>query len=132
LTIGGPSVLRDNVKTTHRDLEVWKEGIALAKLVYEESRHLPKDELFGLTSQMRRAAVSVPSNVAEGAARGTLKEFRHYLFVSRGSLAELETLTIIAHNAGYLSEEAKVGLRQQISYVSSLLQGLLSSLARKQ
>jgi four helix bundle protein len=119
------------VSKTHRDLEVWKEAIALADLVYRETRVFPREELYGLTVQMRRAAVSVPSNIAEGAARGTVKEFRQYLFISRGSLAELETLTIIAANADILQSESSDVMRHQIRQVSSLLQGLLASLASK-
>ena len=74
---------------SHRDLDVWKSSIRLVSEVYVLTRKFPSDELYGLTSQMRRAAVSVPSNIAEGAARGSLKEFSRFLSISLGSLAEV-------------------------------------------
>ena len=113
---------------THRDLVLWHEGIALADAVYETTRAFPHEELYGLTSQMRRATVSVPTNVAEVAARGTQKEFRHFLFVARGSLSELETLIIIANNAGILTDESSQTLSGKTSHVSSILQGLLNKM----
>ncbi len=90
---------------THRDLDAWKLGISLADLIYETTRDFPSEERFGLTSQLRRAAVSVSTNIAEGAARETTKDYRRFLFIARGSLAELETLVIIAANAGLIDDE---------------------------
>lgn len=76
---------------TYKKLIVWQKSIALVKGVYEFSNNLPKDELYGLVAQMKRAAVSIPANIAEGSRRGTRKDFRHFLFNSFGSGAELET-----------------------------------------
>ena len=113
----------------HRDLQVWREAIALVTDVYRFTRELPKNEMFGMVAQMRRAAVSVPSNVAEGAARGTSREFRQYLFIARGSLAELETQVIIARNLNDVSETSR--LEQRIRQVLMLLSALSRSLEQK-
>jgi four helix bundle protein len=92
---------------THHDLDAWKLSIELADLVYRVTREFPREERYGLTSQLRRAAVSVPTNIAEGAARESTKEFRRFLVIARGSLTELETLIIIASNADLLSNDAR-------------------------
>src|SRR5436853_2320081 len=81
---------------SYRDLLVWQKGIALVKSVYLLSQSFPADERFGLTSQMRRAAVSIPSNIAEGQARRTTKEFIHFISNSEGSIAEVDTHLVIA------------------------------------
>ena len=87
---------------THKDLDVWKLGIELVEKIYKATTGFPKEEIYGLTSQMRRAAVSIPSNIAEGAARNSEKEFIQFLYISLGSLSELETQVIIANKIGYL------------------------------
>lgn len=87
---------------THKDLDIWKLGIDLVEKVYNLTGRFPKDEVFGLTSQMRKAAVSVPSNIAEGAARNSKREFLQFLYISLGSLSEIETQLIIAQRLGYL------------------------------
>lgn len=92
------------MKRKHHELRVWQDGIALVKLVYQVTALFPKEEIFGLTSQMRRAAVSIPANIAEGAARSTSKEFAQFLTIARGSLSELETLTVISRELGYLKD----------------------------
>ena len=89
------------VYTTHKDLDVWKESINLAKEIYALTEEFPKEELYGLTSQIRRAAVSVPSNIAEGAARNSNKEYIRFLYISLGSLSELETQIILAREFGF-------------------------------
>jgi four helix bundle protein len=86
----------------HHELRVWQDAVALVKQVYECTKSFPSDERFGLTSQLRRAAVSVPSNIAEGAARRSKREFVQFLTVARGSLAEVETQIIIGPDLGYL------------------------------
>jgi four helix bundle protein len=83
--------MAEGMKRRHHDLQVWMEGMSLAKDVYAATASFPKEEIYGLTSQMRRAAVSLPSNIAEGAARGSKKEFLQFLVIARGSLMELET-----------------------------------------
>src|SRR5579864_9055186 len=87
----------------YRDLKTWQEAMELVKGVYVATRHFPRDELYGLTSQLRRAAVSIPSNIAEGQARFSSKEFAHFLSQARGSLVEIETQILIAQDLGYLS-----------------------------
>ena len=81
---------------SYKDLEIWQEGIQLVKSVYKLTREFPKEELYGLTSQMRRAAVSIPANIAEGYARHHRNECRQFLYIMLGSLAELETLGIVS------------------------------------
>ena len=80
----------------YRDLLVWKQGIELVKLIYQITKNFPKEELYGLTSQIRRSAISIPSNIAEGHARDSLKEYLHFLSIAAGSLAELQTQLVIA------------------------------------
>jgi four helix bundle protein len=87
---------------THKDLDVWQLGIQLVKAIYATTAKFPPEELYGLTSQLRRAAVSVPANIAEGAARNGKKEFIQFLYISLGSLSEIETLLIIADDLNYL------------------------------
>ena len=89
---------------THKDLRIWQESIELVTHVYKITASFPKEDMYGLTSQIRRSAVSVPSNIAEGAGRNSKKEFKHFLYISIGSLAELETQLIIAKNIGFLEE----------------------------
>jgi len=110
----------------YRDLLVWQKAIELVTDIYRVTRGFPKDELYGLTSQIRRAAVSIPSNIAEGQGRLTRGEFRQFLGQARGSYAELETQLIIARNLGYLSQPGN--LIEQLAEVGRLLNGLLSSL----
>ncbi len=89
-------------RETHRDLIAWREAMRLVAIVYRETNAFPKQEIFGLTSQIRRAVVSVPSNIAEGAARSSTKEFAQFLRIACSSLAELETQLEIAVLLGYL------------------------------
>jgi four helix bundle protein len=86
----------------HKDLEVWKESMLLAKEVYFLTKDFPKEELYGITSQIRRASVSVPSNIAEGAARSSDKEFIQFLYISLGSLSELETQLLLARDLEFI------------------------------
>lgn len=96
------------MRRKHHELHAWQLAIELVKEVYALTASFPRDEIYGLTSQMRRAAISVPSNIAEGAARATDKEFLHFLHVARGSLSELETQTILAKELGFAKEVAAV------------------------
>jgi four helix bundle protein len=86
---------------THKDLDVWKMGLDLVERVYRITGKFPKEEQFGLTSQLRRAVVSIPSNIAEGAARSSKREYLQFLYISPGSLAEVETQLIIAERLKY-------------------------------
>ncbi len=97
----------------HKHLQAWKLGIDFVVLVYELSSHFPKHELHGLTNQIRRAAVSIPSNIAEGSARNSTKEFTQYLHIALGSLAEAETQMIIAKRLGHLPEDTDLFVRCQ-------------------
>ena len=114
------------MKKSHHRLEAWKQAMSLVKKVYTQTSSFPKPELYGLTSQMRRAAVSIPSNIAEGAARETTAEFLRFLYIARGSLAELETQILIAHDLGYINNAEP--LKADIYQVSALLDGLIRSL----
>jgi four helix bundle protein len=113
---------------THKDLEVWKQAMALAKGIYELTRDFPKEETYGLVSQIRRAAVSIPSNLAEGAARNSDKEFIRYLYVSLGSLAELETQLLLSKDLGYAQNEE---INERVERVRKLLLGLIKYLKGK-
>ncbi|MBS1808040.1 MAG: four helix bundle protein [Acidobacteria bacterium] len=89
----------------YKDLLVWQKGIRLVRCIYELTRYFPAEEKFGLTSQLRRAAVSVPSNIAEGQARNSVAEFIHFISYAEGSVAELDTQLIVAIELGFLSQE---------------------------
>ena len=117
------------MKRKHHDLLVWQESIQLVRMVYEATAFFPRDELYGLTSQMRRAAVSVPSNIAEGAARFGIREFLQFLAIARGSLSELETQIILAKELDLLQQSDD--LFEQIEKVFALLGGLIQSQKRK-
>lgn len=87
------------------NLRIWKEGMALAKLIYQHTAVFPKTEIYGLTSQMRRAAVSIPSNIAEGSQRETDTDFAHFIVITKGSWGELKTQILLAESLGYLAPE---------------------------
>lgn len=111
----------------YEDLRVWHEAIALSKLVYAKTASFPKSEAFGLTSQIRRSAVSVASNIAEGAARNSSKEFSHFIGIALGSLAELHTQLIIA-NGLYIDTNTSQELINSIQQLRKMLSGLKSKL----
>lgn len=115
------------MKLSHHDLEAWKTAVNLVREVYRLTADFPEDERFGLVSQMRRAAVSVPSNIAEGAARGTPREFAHFLMVARGSLAELETQVRIAVDLALTDNDRAGQTSALIELTFALLSGLLRS-----
>ena len=96
--------MSDNIRT-HKDLKIWSRSVDLVTRIYKVTEGFPKSELFGLTSQIRRAAVSVPSNIAEGSGRRSTKELIYFLHIAIGSMAELETQFIISQNLGYLKAE---------------------------
>ena len=113
---------------TYRDLIAWQKAMSLARKVYAETEVLPKREAFGLVDQMRRAAVSIPSNIAEGYGRLTDLQFRHFLGTARGSTFELQTQTELTIDLGYLDEERGRNLLEQEAEVGRILNGLLKSL----
>ena len=113
---------------THKDLIVWQKSICLVTEVYQITKGFPKEEMYGIVNQLRRAAISVPSNIAEGAARFSKKEFCQFLYISLGSAAELETQFIISRNLDYLGQEIYDRLLEQLSEVRKTLLGLIQSL----
>ena len=113
---------------TYRDLVAWQKGIDLCELVYRASAAFPRREIYGLTSQIRRAAVSVPSNIAEGAGRITKGEFVQSIGHARGSLLEIETQLIVAQRLGYLDAKETDALLTVTNEVGKLSNGLIRSL----
>ncbi len=107
----------------HKELDVWKESVELVVEVYSITRRFPKEEIYGLTNQMRRSAVSIPSNIAEGAARQTEKEFVHFLHIASGSAAELETQLIISKKLNFVQEIDS--LFKRIIVIQKMLGGLI-------
>ena len=114
--------------TSYRNLEVWQFAVNWIFLVYRASAGWPRDERFGLTSQVRRAAVSVASNIAEGAARRTTGEFLQFVGIARGSLAEAETQLIIAARLGYLEPDVESRLMTAADRISRMLVSLAAAL----
>jgi four helix bundle protein len=112
---------------SHRKLLVWQAAIDLAKAAYEVTERFAESERFGLTQQMRRAAVSVASNIAEGAGRASAADKAHFFVMAQGSLSELDTQLEIASSLGYLSGSDKEGLAENIGRTSRLLSGLIRS-----
>ena len=113
---------------SYKDLIVWQKAIVLVTNVYRCTKPFPKDELYGLTSQLRRAAVSVPCNIAEGQGRLSTGEFKQFLGHARGSLHEMQTQLVIAENLGYLGKTEKDRLLADSTEVDRMLNGLISSL----
>lgn len=109
----------------HKDLEVWQKGILLVTDIYQLTNNFPKEELYGLTNQIRRAAVSIPSNIAEGSARQSNKEFIQFLHIALGSLMELETQLIISKNIFFISEEMMAEKQLKIEELGKMLNGLI-------
>lgn len=116
---------------THRDLDVWKKAINLVTLIYKYTVDYPKDEIYGLTSQIRRCAVSIPSNIAEGSARTTRKDFAHFLAIALGSVAELETQLIISKNLNYLPDDKLNELMDELVSIRRMTLGLRKSINKK-
>ena len=112
----------------YEDLKVWQKAIDFAEAVCHASANFPSDEKYGLTSQLRRASVSVASNVAEGSGRGTDKEFIRFLYVARGSLAEVKTQLIISRRIGLLTQEMLNPLMEAADEISRMISGLRNSI----
>jgi four helix bundle protein len=115
----------------HEKLEVWGRAIEFVTAVYRGSENFPKEEKFGLTSQIRRAAVSIPANIAEGAGRESAREFIHFLSNAQGSASELATELIIACRLGFLSEEAHRELSSELDNIGRMIFGLSQHLKHK-
>jgi four helix bundle protein len=114
----------------YQDLIVWQKAMDLVENIYASSRSFPREEVYGLTSQLRRAAVSIPSNIAEGQGRRTTADFVRHLSIAYGSLRELETQTLMAARLQYLSSVSSQDILRTAGEVGRLLNGLISSLAR--
>ncbi len=115
----------------YKDLIVWQKSIALITMAYKILAKFPKEEMFGLTSQMKRSSCSIPANIAEGWARGTDKYFVQFLFVAKGSLAEFETQVEIANNLGFLSSEDYNNLMAASIEIGRMLNSLIKSIKKK-
>jgi four helix bundle protein len=114
----------------HKKLDVWKKSIELVQKIYELTNSFPKSEDYGLTNQMRRAAVSIPANISEGAARQTKKEFVQFLHMAQGSLSELDTHLEIAISLGYSKENDFPDLSLLTNDIDKMLTGLIKSLKK--
>ena len=112
-----------------RDLEVWQLGKNIVVAVYEATEEFPADERFGLTSQMRRSSVSIPSNIAEGFNRFNKKDYRRYLYIALGSCAELETQIELSFELGYLPQDATSVLLEKLDFESRMLRNLIKKLS---
>lgn len=119
------------MKRAHKQLDAWKEAVALATDVYKLTETFSKTEIYGLTSQMRRATVSVSSNIAEGAARFSTKEFAQFLNIAGGSLSELDTHIEIAVNLSYISDTQKKEIEPKIDSIAAKLAGLINSVRKR-
>jgi four helix bundle protein len=116
---------------SYRDLIVWQLGIVLAKSIYELTKSFHRDEIYGLTAQLRRAAVSIPSNIAEGHARDSSKEFLHHISFALGSLAEVETQLILSRELGFFEYTELDALLQRTDDLGRKLRGLQKSIKSK-
>jgi len=116
---------------TFKDLKVWQKAYSLVLEVYKASKNFPSEERFGLTSQIRRAAVAIPSNIAEGYARRYLKQYIQFLYIAYGSGAEIETQLMLAKDLGYLKEEKFKELIEKYYEIERMLMGLIKDLEKK-
>lgn len=112
----------------HRELQVWQKAMQVTENIYKVVRLLPKDETYALSDQMRRAAVSIPSNIAEGNARGTNKETIHFLYIAQGSRAEVETQLELCFRIGYIDKDTLDNVIAQLQEIGRMISGLIKSL----
>ena len=120
-----------DVAKAFRDLLVWQKSMDLTQEIYSLTATFPKSETYGLTSQMRRCAVSIPSNIAEGAGRATRRDFANFVVIARGSNFELETQIILAERLGYLDQQSAEYVSSASADVGKLLRGLLAHLRQE-
>lgn len=114
--------------SSYKELLVWQKSIQLVTDIYKLTKIFPKEEAYSLVSQMHRAAISIPSNIAEGHDRNSDKEFSQFLCIARGSLAELETQVIISENLGYIKQEQKIHILNKCYEIGKMINGLLKKL----
>ena len=115
----------------YKELIVWEKSYQLCLHIYKVTKRFPKDEMYGLTSQVRRSAVSIPSNIAEGYGRKTTTEYVRFLYIAYGSVCELETQTMLSGDLGYVGKEGFQILREEIGEVERMLKALIKSLENK-
>jgi four helix bundle protein len=113
---------------TFKDLTVWQEAMNLVEMIYRQTKNFPKEEMYGMTSQIRRAAVSIPANIAEGNGRKSRKEYLQFLSIANGSVSELDTHLLIAERLNFLPKEIAEPLQTQLQSVGRLLSALRKSL----
>ena len=113
---------------SYKDLTIWQKSIELTKIIYTLTKSYPKEEQYGLTAQIRRAAVSVPSNIAEGHTRYGSREFTHFLYIARGSLAEIDTQSYIAQQLGYIDEQQYLSIFSKIDELQRMIFSLIDKL----
>lgn len=113
---------------SYRDLDIWNKGIGIVKGVYKSTERFPKQETYGLSSQMRRAAVSIPSNIAEGFRRYHNKEYKQFLYIALGSCAELETQITIAKELEYIALNEEAILLEQLDHLCRMTSNLIKKL----
>jgi four helix bundle protein len=114
----------------YQDLIVWQKSLEFTIAIYRYTKTFPKEETYGLTSQMRRAAVSISSNIAEGQTRHTVKQFFQFLSIARGSLSELETQIILTYRLNYISEDTKNELLKTAEEIGRMLSSLMKNLTK--
>jgi four helix bundle protein len=115
---------------THRDLMVWKKSIDFVTKIYKATERFPKTEIYGITSQIRRAAVSIPSNIAEGSARNTDRELIHFLHISRASAVEIETQLLISENLNYIDTSNEC-LKNDLIEILKMLTALINKIKQR-
>jgi four helix bundle protein len=113
---------------SYKDLIVWQKALDLVEIIYQVTKTFPKEELYGLTNQLRRAGASIPSNIAEGHARSSTQEFHRFLSIARGSLGEVETQLIIAQRLGYLSKSQLDPILALQTEINKMTNGLMTKL----
>lgn len=129
----GSAVDRERAKIRNfKDLEIWQRGLDLATSVYSITSEFPKEEVYGLTSQMRRAAVSVPSNIAEGFNRRSNRDYARFLYIALGSLGELETQTRIARNLEYVASSTAEATATEIDEIQRMTRNLIKRLEERE
>jgi four helix bundle protein len=116
---------------TYRDMDVWQKSMELVSTIYLATKAFPREEIYALTSQMRRAAISIPSNIAEGRSKRSTREFMRFVNMAAGSVAELETQLMIGEKLGYLSSKQLFPLLEKVAYIGRMLNNLHSGLEKR-
>lgn len=116
---------------SYRDLQVWQQGVDLTERIYAVTQPFPSEEQFGLVAQLRRAAISTPSNIAEGWGRMSTGEFIRFLRIAHGSLTEVETQVVVAHRLGFVDDETRRGVLNETTVERKMLRALIRSLERR-